>query len=513
MSHIIPSVQDSYKVPTFIGETQFGVGAASLGDQRLKLLCVGLKDTAAAGTATLDTEVFSCLDTATADTKAGAGSELNRMLVKALQIPGVDVYGLAVSPNGAAVAGTFTATVGGTWSTAGAIRLWIGGEAHDIPVGAADSTTVVAAAIKAAVNANARGVCSGDNSSAVFTGTHKSAGARALNTIVFKDLSGAPTGLTLALAGGTAVTGDSTTGNGVRLVDGAGVETMTTALATIANSRYHRIAFAQQDATSLAAWEVQIDTMAGPTVNKTQHCIGCLGSNLLSTATSVAQTTLNDERFQVLWMKDSETHPSEIAAVFAAMRTLYEQDNPNKGYDGASLPGVRGQRYRPSRPTLAMQVSALDGSVTPIDTLDNGDAVIVRSITTRSQNSAGTQANYNTLDTSESVVPDYVRDDLQLFWTSEFVVANPYVRDDPAPEEPTPKASVATPSLWNAEVMSRLLTHQDSNFITEVESHPPITTFNSAGGGTGWLESIVPVVALPLQHSIKVSVRQNQFGA
>lgn len=510
---IIPTVQDSYKVPGFLGETQFGVGAASIGDQRLKLLVVALKDTAAVGTATLDTEVFACPDAAEADTKAGAGSELNRMLLAALRIPNVDLYGLAVTPNGAAVAGTFTATVAGTWTTAGVIRLWIGGELHESAVGAADNVTTVAAAMKAAILANTRGVCSADNIAGVLTGTHRSAGVRALNTIVFKDLSGAPSGLTLTLAGGTAVTGDSTTGNGVRLVDGAGVETMTTALATIANSRFHRIAFAQQDATSIAAWEVQLDAMAGPTVNKTQHAVCALGSNLLSTATSVAQTTANNARMQCLWMKDSESHPSEIAAVFAAYRTLIEQDNPNAGYDGVALPGIRGQRYRPSRPTLAQQISALDGSVTPIDTLDNGDAVIVRSITTRSQNSAGTVANYNTLDTAQAVVPDYVRDVLQLVWTTDFVIANPYVRDDPAAEEATPKAGVATPSLWNAEVTSQLLTLQDDNILTQVESHPPVTTFNANGGGTGWLESIVPAIPLPLQHAIKVSVRQQQYGS
>lgn len=496
----------------FIGETVFGVGAASAGDQRLKLLCVGLKDTLAVGTATLDTEVFACPDAETADTKAGAGSELNRMLLAALRIPGVDLYGLAVTPNGAAVAGDMTITIGGTWTAAGVVRFWIGGELHEAAVGAADSTTNVATAVKNAINANARGVCKATSSSEVVTVTHKSAGVRALNTIVFKDLSGAPSGLTAALSGGTAVTGDDTTGAGCRLTNGAGVETMTTALATISTTRFHRIAFAQQDSTSLAAWETQIDTMAGPTVNMTQHAIGCLGSNALSTATSVAQTTLNDERFQILWMKDSESHPSEIAAVFAAYRTLIEQDNPNAGYDGFPLPGIKGQRYRPSRPSLATQVSALDNSVTPIDTLDNGDAVIVRSITTRSQNNAGTVANYNTLDTAQAVVPDYVRDVLQLVWL-DFVAVNPYVRDDPAAEEPAPKAGVATPSLWNAEVMSNLLTLQDNNILTQVESHKPITTFNPDGGGTGWLESVVPVVALPLQHAIKVSVRQNQYAA
>lgn len=512
MSNLIPTVAANFKVPMYIGQTTFGGGAASAGDQRLKLICVGLKDTAAVGTATLDTEIFACPDADTADTKAGAGSELNRMLVAALRIPGVDLYGLAVTPNGGAVAGTFTATVGGSWSTAGIIKLWIGGDLIEVGVGAADSTTNVASSIKAAVNAATRCVCSGDSLAAVFTGTHRSAGVRALNTIVFRDLTGAPSGLTLTLAGGTAVSGDADTGSGVRLVDGAGVETMTTALATLATTRNHRIAFAQQDATSLAAWETQIDTMAGPTINMTQHAVGALGSNALSTATSVAQTTLNDERFQILWMKDSETHPSEIAAVFAAYRTLIEQDNPNAGYDGYPLPGVRGQRYRPSRPTLATKVSALDASVTPVDTLDNGDAVIVRSITTRSQNNAGTVSNYNTLDTAQAVVPDYVRDVLALTWL-DFVAQNPYVRDDAAPEEPAAPAGVATPSLWNAEVTSQLLTLQDANIVTQVSTHPPITTFNPDGGGTGWLESRVPVVPLPLQHSIKVSVEQRQYAA
>src|SRR5687767_11377995 len=121
MPPIISTVADSYKKPAFIGETIFGAGAASLQEIPLVLLCVGLKDTAAAGTAALDTEVFDCPDVDTADTKAKIGSELNRMLRAALRIRGVRVKGLAVTPNASAVAGTATITIGGTWSAAGSV--------------------------------------------------------------------------------------------------------------------------------------------------------------------------------------------------------------------------------------------------------------------------------------------------------------------------------------------------------------------------------------------------------
>lgn len=504
---IIPSVADSYKKPAFIGETLFGAGAVSIGNIPLKLLIVALKGTTG-GTITLDTEEAPITTEDEADTKAAAGSEAARMAYAALRIPGVQLYMACPTPAGGAVAATATATIGGTWTTAGVIRFWVGGELFDVPVGASDTTSNVAAKIEEVVLGKPRLCVTCSDNVAVATFTHKSAGARGNDTIIFRDLTGAPSGLTCVLAGGGAVNGDANTGAGVRFTGGSGVETLTTLLASLATNRYHRIAIAQRDATSIAAWETQLDTMSGPTIGKMQHLVFALNSAALSTAQSVAQTTANDERMQCLWMQDGETPPPELAAVFASQRTITEQSNPNAGYDGYVLPGIAGQRYRPSRPSESTQISALDNGVTPIDTTESGESNVVRSITTKCETSAG-DPDYRTLDTAEAVVPDYVRDLLRIVWTTDFVVANPYVRGDPADEEALPPPGVATPTLWNAEVMSQLLTLQEDLILTQVELNPPKTTFNASAG---WLESIVPTVPLPLQHSIKVSVRQKQYA-
>jgi hypothetical protein len=59
----------------------------------------------------------------------------------------------------------------------------------------------------------------------------------------------------------------------------------------------------------------------------------------------------------------------------------------------------------------------------PITTA-NDQAMLVRSITRRSLTDTG-DPDDRTLDTSEALVPDAVRDDLRLYWSTEYVVQNP----------------------------------------------------------------------------------------
>lgn len=269
--------------------------------------------------------------------------------------------------------------------------------------------------------------------------------------------------------------------------------------------QFDYIAAAQIDATNLARWEAMSDELAGPTVGKLTHLIFASTAAALSTAQSLAQTTLNYQRSQLLWAIDSETPGPEIAAVLGAARTLAEQDNWAKDYDGLVLKGVAPQRNKSKRLLIPIQTSALDSGVTPVNTTDNG-AEVVRSITTRSKAASGSP-DYTTLDTHEAIVPDRVREDLKQRWFV-FAKANRGVRPDPAPEEPTPPAGVAYPTLWNQEITAALLEYQADGFITAVETHLPFTTYNK---NAKWLESIVPTIPVPINHTAKVSVRQTSL--
>jgi phage tail sheath gpL-like len=273
-------------------------------------------------------------------------------------------------------------------------------------------------------------------------------------------------------------------------------------LAALFPSRYHRIAAAQNDPVNAARWKAQMDSKASPLEGREEQlCFAHTG--LLSAAQGLARNTLNNWRMQVGWLLNGESHASEIAARLAAGRVQAEQDNPNSGFDGYVLTGIAPQAARGDWPQRSTQQAALDQGVTPLVTDESGNVSVVRAITSHCLN--GTDPDYRTLDTAESVVPDYVRDVLRVFWSTDFVVANPYVRGDPSPEEHDPPQGVATPKTWNAAVQSRQLDLQTALIITEVEANPPVSEFNKTAKR---IMSAVTAIPLPLQHQIGVSVRQ-----
>jgi len=335
--------------------------------------------------------------------------------------------------------------------------------------------------------------------------TWKSAGVRGNDGILFADGSALPSGCTSALTGGAAVTGDGVTGSGVRFAGGVGTEDISTLLETLKPGRYHRIAAAQRDAQNLAKWEIQLDSKAGPTEGRMEHIVFATNSSLAA-ATSLAQLTLNNWRCQIAWHLDSESPPSEVAAALAALRTSTEQTTPNVSYSGRVLPGIAPQRDRTKWLNRSTRTSALDNGVTPINSTEQGSAVVVRSITTRSQTDAG-DPDSATLDTSDAIVPDYVRDSIKLRW-AQFVQANPHVRGDLKPGEKSIPEGVATPKLWAAEITSVLLDLQAQRILTQVELNLPRVSFNATAKR---LAAIAPVVRLPLQEQAEVSVRAQRI--
>jgi phage tail sheath gpL-like len=506
MIGVILELAPTDKKPGFYGKTQYGVGALSLASIPTVLLLVGLK-AATGGSLVPDTQVVACTSSDDADTYAGPGSELARMAYAALQVPGVQILLAAPAiPNGATAA-TATITVNGTWTTGGQWTFRIGGVYLSSGIAYTDTPQTLATAIANFINnqpalpVSATAVAGQGGAYNVLL-TVKSPGFRGNDTILWADTTELPAGATVQIAGGASV------GNGgVRFSGGAATEDVTNLLATLVAGRYNRIAAAQRDAVNLSRWQMQLDMKAGPLVGRMEHAVFAI-STTFAAVTSLAQTSLNDQRAQLLWMLDGETAPTEIAAVFAAARLQAETTNPNVGFDNFVLPGVAPQTDAGSIPNRATEVAALDMGVTPITTA-NDKAMIVRSITTHSLTDTG-DPDDRTLDTSEAVVPDAVRDDLSLYWTSTYVVQNPWVRDDPAPEEPSPPAGVATPSLWNAQVIAKLRGYEKANWICNVTQNLPQSAMNP---NAPRIVSFVPTVVQPLNHQTEVTVAQVPFAS
>ena len=224
----IDEFSNTDKDPGFYAITNFGAGAIALDSIPLKLLLVGLK-ASTGGTLTVDTAPVQIFSDTDALTLAAAHSELYRMARAALRVPGLEIWiaACAAPTGGGAAAATATITIAGTWSTAGTFRYYICGDEISGTVGSTNTVTEVAAAIVAEVMARSYIACKAANVAGVVTLTFGSIGTRGNDGILFQDISEMPTGLTSALAGGAAVTGDGTTGDGVRFSGGVGTDSIT----------------------------------------------------------------------------------------------------------------------------------------------------------------------------------------------------------------------------------------------------------------------------------------------
>ena len=507
MPLVIAGFGDNIKVPGFYGETLYGQSAIKLGSITRKLLIVGLKHTTL-GSITTNAEVVAISSKEDADTYLGAGGECARMAYAALdEAKGLGVlslYACCPAPLGGAVAATCIATFSGTSTAAGTIYFWIGGDRVEVSVASGLTATQVGVLVQTASNQFPRLAAAVTN---VLTGavtwTVGSAGIRGNDHILYVDVALCP-GITVVLsgAGGAAVT-SSTTLLGRKFGGGTGTETLTTMLAVEFPMKHTFKAIAQNDATSLAAWETQCDAKAGPLEGRMEHYM--VASNLAFAATtSLAQTTLNNARFNMQWLEISERHPSELAAAFAALRCVTEGQTPNSSYDDYPLRVATPQRFPADWVTsLAEKQAALDVGVTTLETRADGKVYVVRAITTKCLN--GATPDYRTIDVADSFVPDYARERIGTVWTSEYRVANPYVRPNPVAGEADVPEGVATPDTWNNRVYQEEIAMEREKILVQVALNKPSSEFNSTANR---IMTAMPIIPLSANHQVGVSARQ-----
>lgn len=500
MTILIQGFGDDDKVPGAVSQVTYGVGAASVGSAALFMLLVALPTQGGSGTAVADTEVFSVTSPADAAVKTGQGSEFYVAALKALKRK-VQLYGIVPAISSPTQA-TITLTVNGTWTAAGSWAIRIDGVTISAGITANNLKADVAALITSTVNGNAdlpvtaaQGTSSSTN---VVTFTWKSGGVRGNRSILWIDPTALPAGCTMAASGGATATG-----GGVYFSGGAATEDVTNVLNVIGRKWYNYIAPAQSDATNVARWRAFADAQAAPLTEKPSFLVFAMNDTLTNTA-SIVVNNMNDPLLQMVWQLNGESHPTEVAAAMCALRCESEQTNANADYDDAELVGVQPTDDKaaadiPNRPTMQI---ALDEGVTPLYTTSDARVRVVRSITTLSMQNAAPY--YGVLDTSEAVVPQEVRRRLKVRWGA-FRQANPYLRGEPAPSEPTPPQGVATPSRWNAQVANELLLAENGSLLTQTALNPPRTEYDSVSNR---FMTEAPTYVLKHQHQVGISVLQ-----
>lgn len=493
-------VSSSYKVPRYIAKILLAAGAVSAASQRLKCLLVGKKTSV--GVMSLDSTPIRITSIDDLETQAGPGSQLAMMGYAAITIPSVELWIAAITQAGAAA--TVTIVITGSWTIGGTLRFRLAGQDILVNVTATNTIDEVGASMAIAFNAKQRlpatAAYVGTGTTDTLTLTTKNAGANEKDWILYYDATDAPTGIILTITGTAAVNT-----NGVRfgVAGGTGSEDVTTLLTKLTKTRYARIAVGHNDSTNSALWETHVDTKAGPlSLLLDQLVFGHNGSS--SQAITLAQTNLNAFRAQVLWLRNAENHPCQIAALVAALRSALEQANPITDWDNYPLPYLKGQAFESDAPSDTEQDVALNAGVTPLTTVD-GTVRIVRMIT--SYCVSNSVQDERCLDIGDIVMADYATLDMKLMYETEFRPQNPIVRADPAPEDEPPTAGIAYPKLWNAKVSERLEEYVAAGWLSESPrgSWAPVSTFIKAGG---YIATDTPLAVSRLQHRLDNVTRQ-----
>lgn len=490
-----------YKVPRYIAKIITAAGSVGAGSEQLRVLCVNTKG--AAGTLAADSDPVRVSSEDEVDVLAVSGSPLARQAYAALSIPGAQVWIAAVTEPAGGTAGTVTIVVGGAWSEGGTLRFRLAGVNVSCNVGGADTIDGAGAAIAAAFNAKTKLPATAAYNAATdtVTLTLRTKGAEGRDWILYHDPTSKPAGLTLTITGSANVN----TG-GVRFgaaASGTGASDSTTLLTKLQTQRFARIAVGHNDTTTAALWETHVNTKAGPLRLLLEQLV--FGHNgTLSQAISLAQTTLNAVRASVVWLRNSENHPAELASLFAAVRSVTEQTSPVPDYDGYVLSYLQAQAFEADQPTDAEQDSALNAGVTPFTTV-NGQVKCVRGITSYCLN--GSAQDERCLDIGDIVMTDYATLDLKLMYETEFRPQNPYVGPDPAPEVEPPAAGVAYPKLWNSKVTERLMTYYSNGWLEEapVGIWAPQTIFVKSGR---YLATETPLGVRRVLHRVDNVMRQ-----
>jgi phage tail sheath gpL-like len=490
---IVSGLTNDDKVPGEYFETRFGRGRAGTGAR--KVLLLGCKEPVN-GTATADQDVDQILTDTAGDSLYGSRSHLARMCRAAKLIPGADVWAAPVDDG--TVGGHVTLTVGGTWSTDGSFDIYLGRSKYTVACYSDDGIDDVAGRahdlIESDSHAPVLGVV-GSGPTYVLTLTTVCLGTFANDYRAYLDASNKPAGMTLVLAGGTALDGGA-----IPFTDGTTAPDISNVLALIAGTQYDIIVCGFNDSTAAADLKAFLNAQAQPLVGFCQS--GIFGHNgAYADAVTLAQTNLNEYRACVIWHLYDEAHHSEYAAELGALLAATEGQDPNHNWDAQVLQSCAPTRYAPNVANHATLKAALNAGVTPLVTR-LGETKIERLITTHSLD--GTNPDDRCLDRSRVAVPDAVRPRRVAQWR-DVKTANPYVRPDPAEGEPDPPAGVLTPTRWAAEVHADQKELERANWIYDVDNNPPIAEWNSEAERIHCAETLI---VLPLNHQLAGVITQ-----
>lgn len=472
MTVSITSVPSTTRKPGFYGELNTSSARQGLPVLDDKLLFVGTLRTT--GTTTAE-ELVQVRSSDEAKTLFGYGSPIAHMIEAALEEnPYIaEIWACPLAEDGSGVAASGTVTFAASSLTDGVLTFWVGRRRVRLDIDSADSASAICTAFVAAMQAEedlpfSFAVNGGTPEQADYVAKVK--GTHGNDWILYAEFSGS--GLTSTI---------------VQPTSGANDADIADALAVAEPEQFDLVVSEYNDATSLAALKAHLNTVSGPLEQRPgTGYAGFVGS--LGNATTLG-SGVNSGRVSVAYLRNSRTHPMELAAGLAA-EVVRQEDRAlplNTVVMGVALP--------PDDPadklSRADQESCLANGVTPL-MVDGLDVRIVRWVTTYIEDAGGSPDDA-LLDGMTIRVLDYTR------YAVRIEVQQQLGQAKLASVARTPRTT--DPNGVRALILGVLLRLEgDLGYLQNVEANAERLVVELDGSVAGRVNAEVPAAIVPGLH-------------
>lgn len=358
-------IPSNWRLPGTYLEIKPNYSNAGLAEFPTRVLLVGQK--LAAGTAAVD-RTYRITRPSDAIGLFGQGSVGAHMAEAYLRAnTTTELHALALADDAGGTQATHTVTITGTPTVAGVAALYVAGRRVTAPVTTASTVTTVAAALVAAITADADMPVTAGNSAGVITLTarHKGEVGNEINVRMnLRTDDATPAGLSFAIAAGTA---------------GATNPALSSAISVVASEWFTDIVVPWTDTTNLAALTAELARRYNAMARLDMH--GWCGFRGTFSGLSSKGGALNSPHLTAIGANAAPQPGYVWAAALAGVATFHLANDPARQLRSLVLPGIlppaQANRFIDSERDLLLR----DGISTFTVTYD-GSVVLERVITT-----------------------------------------------------------------------------------------------------------------------------------
>lgn len=363
----------------------------------------------------------------------GAGSWAHLMARVAIQNNAmIRLTAIGLKDNEAGVAATGTLTLSGTATSAGVLKVTIGGVDYAVAIAKAETSANIATRLNAVINAGEYCPVSATVDESAVTLTAKCKGE-----------IGNEIDVTAKITAGDMAVNVSALANGAENAD------LSAALASVAGEHYHVIISPFADDKNAKALREHLEAVASPMEKKTgMGVLGWRGS--MASGTTYAGK-INDKRVTVGWYKGALESNALIAAGFGAI--IAGEEDPAKPLNTLEIKGLT--PVDATETPLKTEVNqALFHGLTPIMVVTNR-VQIVRAITTYTKSPANVD-DPAWLDLTTIRTMDYTRKAIEQRIALRF---------------PRAKLSNRTPPKVRSEILDVLYRLENQEILENVDAN------------------------------------------